>query len=180
MLRFAILLLLLLLLFLSNTDRVRRSVRVRGPVRLLAAAAIADAGIGARAVCIRRDGDPCVCSSSSSLVGSFVVVKYHSRSRSVSSSSWHSIGCTTLSVSFSRPVHVLTLLLVLLLLELLLFPPPLFVCDSDLVRVRLLPPPPSTVSIDPSLYRVVPDLSLPLYMSFRSCSSSSSSYSYSY
>ena len=39
---------------------------------------------------------------------------------------------------------------------------------SDLVRV-LLSPPPSTVSIDPSLNRFVPDLFVSFYVPFRSC-----------
>ena len=42
------------------------------------------------------------------------------------------------------------------------FPLSLFTCRSDLVRVRVLLR--STVSIDSSLYRVVPDIFLSLYM----------------
>ena len=44
----------------------------------------------------------------------------------------------------------------------------LVTCRSDLVCVFLLPPP-STVSIYPSLYRVVPNLFLSLYVFLRSC-----------
>ena len=51
---------------------------------------------------------------------------------------------------------------------------PLFTCCFDPFLVLLLPPP-SPVSIDPSLFSVVPDLFSSLYVLFRSCSCSCSS-----